>query len=445
MLKSDLNNNLTEEALQRQNINKRLKVASALCLTFITVEVIGGIIAGSLTVLSDAAHLLADLASFAVALAASHLASLPATATYTFGLKRVEALAALFSVSSLALVSVMLAVEAVRRLWLYTAAFGLVESSEDGAAGPDVDGKLMTMIASIGVAVNVALALVLGEEGHSHSHSHSHHGHDGGHSHSHSHENHDEETSIFLKQQENGHVHCTAVLSNRDHGHGHSHDHNVAHCNHNQQHDHQRQHHSHHREYGSTSASDLEVLHCDELPPIADDAARHSEAEPRNINLHAAYLHVLGDLLQSIAVLIAGIVIWFQPTWNIVDPICTILFCMLVAYSTASVFRSSLSVLLEEVPPHLDWNTVYNDIQRVGGVSNVHCLHVWSVSHGTPALSVHVRAADPQQALKDIHAICCKYKIGHSTIQTQSDMDAECITCSVDSDQGKSGTCHDIR
>ena len=70
---------------EQSNVQKRLKIASTLCALFILVEVIGGILAGSLTVLSDAAHLLADLASFIVALAASHYASKPASETYTFG------------------------------------------------------------------------------------------------------------------------------------------------------------------------------------------------------------------------------------------------------------------------------------------------------------------------------------------------------------------------
>ena len=89
----------------------------------------------------------------------------------------------------------------------------------------------------------------------------------------------------------------------------------------------------------------------------------------RNINLQAAYLHVLGDLAQSVAVLIAGLVIWWKPTWQVVDPICTLLFCALVFYSTLGVLRSSISVLLEEVPPHVSWRDVHDDIQAVEGVT----------------------------------------------------------------------------
>ncbi len=168
-------------------------------------EVIGGIIAGSLTVLSDAAHLLADLAGFGVALVASHLASLSATEKHTYGLKLVEALAALFSVSRLALVFVVLAVEAARRIYLFIIDPSNVET---------VDGKVMSAIAAVGVAVNVALAIVLGEGDHvhlpgmelSHDHDHDHdHVHDNHNHHrdAHHHEDHDdhhhEEAGLVMK------------------------------------------------------------------------------------------------------------------------------------------------------------------------------------------------------------------------------------------------------
>ena len=138
------------DSIQREETINRLYKATILCSCFIVVEVAGGILSGSLAVLSDAAHLFADLASFAVAIAASYLASLPATPRYTYGLKRTESLAALFSVTSLVFVSIGLSYKAIERL---------VKPFDEG-----VDGKLMTSIAGIGVAVNVALALVLGED-----------------------------------------------------------------------------------------------------------------------------------------------------------------------------------------------------------------------------------------------------------------------------------------
>ena len=132
---------------------RRLKTASLLCAAFMLVEVVGGLLAGSLAVLSDAAHLAADLSAFVVAISGSHIASLPASTTHTFGLKRTESLAALFSMVSLAILSLGLAVEAIRRMW----------SLHNGGDVARVDGKLMSSIAFIGVIVNVILAYVLGE------------------------------------------------------------------------------------------------------------------------------------------------------------------------------------------------------------------------------------------------------------------------------------------
>ena len=96
--------------------------------------------------------------------------------------------------------------------------------------------------------------------------------------------------------------------------------------------------------------------------------AKHDK---RNVNLRAAYLHVMADLLQSVAVLIAGLIIWLKPEWHILDPIITLGFCMIVFYSTLGVLRSSISVLLEETPPAVNWQTVYDAISAVPNVSNV--------------------------------------------------------------------------
>lgn len=160
------------EKVHRDHVLQKLKIASILCLTFLVVEVVGGIVSGSLSVLSDAAHLAADLSAYLVAIVGSHIASLPATAEYTFGFQRTESIVALFSMVTLLLMSIGLAVEAIRRMW------GLAYSPEEMDI---VDGKLMTLIASIGVVVNISLVLILGtdhvhmpgaDHGHDHSHDH---------------------------------------------------------------------------------------------------------------------------------------------------------------------------------------------------------------------------------------------------------------------------------
>jgi cation diffusion facilitator family transporter len=174
--------------------------------------------------------------------------------------------------------------------------------------------------------------------------------------------------------------------------------------------------------------------------------------QQKNVNLHAAYLHVLGDLLQSVAVLVAGIVIWIQPSWHLVDPVITLFFCAIVFYSTLSVIRSSVAILLEEVPPHISWQQVDHALSNdVPGICRVHDLHIWSISDGIPSLSMHcflkpttttttdAPLPDQQQALRDIHAVCKRFGIQHATIQIQSGNNgdnAECITCPIDEHHG---------
>ena len=171
----------------------------------------------------------------------------------------------------------------------------------------------------------------------------------------------------------------------------------------------------------NSAQNDLIELHSDEVPvPIAPESVR-------NINLHAAYLHVMADLAQSVAVLIAGLVIWVRPDWHIIDPILTLGFAVLVLYSTLGVVRSSISVLLEETPPSISWRKVYEAISRVPNVKNVHDLHIWSISHGQPTLSVHCQTTDPE-ALRKIRDECLVFGISHATIQTQF-WEGPCVTC----------------
>jgi len=355
----------TTEQERRHEVIRKLKTASALCFTFFLVEVIGGFLAGSLAVLSDAAHLAADLSAFVVAILGSHIAALPASEAHTFGLKRTESLAALFSMVSLAILSVGLAIEALRRMYF------ILQGGEDIQP---VNGKLMSQIAFIGVIVNVILAYVLGED----------------------------------------HVHMVGSDTGCDHG-GHDHSHG----------------HGHEETDSLVSpkkggyASVSEAQHTDEIV-----AADHE----RNVNLHAAYLHVLADLAQSVIVFVAGLIIWYKPTWQITDPICTLIFSILVCWSTVSVIRSSLSVLLEEVPPGVQYDEVFDAIKNVTGVSNVHDLHIWSISHGQSCLSVHAAAEDIESAYRDITRLCHKRKITHLTIQLQPATTPDCVTCVDGSD-----------
>jgi len=134
----------------------------------------------------------------------------------------------------------------------------------------------------------------------------------------------------------------------------------------------------------------------------------------------------MGDLAQSLAVFLGGLVIWFKPEWHAIDPILTLVFSGLVLWSTTGVLKSSVSVLLEETPAGIDWQEVYDTIAAVPGVDDVHDLHIWCISHGQTALSVHCTSSD-DQAIGTINEALRRYGILHTTIQVNRGKN--CGTC----------------
>ena len=110
----------------------------------------------------------------------------------------------------------------------------------------------------------------------------------------------------------------------------------------------------------------------------------------QNINVTSAYLHVLGDLLMSVGVIIAAVVIFIKPEWTIADPICTFLFSVIIMFTSVPVFKDCIMVLMEGTPPDVDVEKLENDIIDIVGVEELHDLHLWSISAGKHALSCHI-------------------------------------------------------
>ena len=141
-----------------------------------------------------------------------------------------------------------------------------------------------------------------------------------------------------------------------------------------------------------------------------------------DMNTRAALLHVMGDLLGSVAALIAGAVIYYTG-WTPIDPILSLAICALILYSTLRLLRDALHVLMEGVPGHLDLNTVGHSLARVPGVESVHDLHIWMLSSGTPALSAHVvlvRMSDWTGILDQMRDLLReRYGIEHVTLQPE--------------------------
>ncbi|MBA2350813.1 MAG: cation diffusion facilitator family transporter [Burkholderiales bacterium] len=113
----------------------------------------------------------------------------------------------------------------------------------------------------------------------------------------------------------------------------------------------------------------------------------------RNLNTRAALLHVIGDMIGSVAALVAGAVIYFTG-WLPIDPLLSVLISGLILISTVRLLREALHVLMEGVPAGLQMDSVGAAIASVPSVRRVHDLHIWNISSGQIALSAHLELDD---------------------------------------------------
>jgi len=113
----------------------------------------------------------------------------------------------------------------------------------------------------------------------------------------------------------------------------------------------------------------------------------------QNLNARAALIHVMGDLLSSVAALIAGAVIW-ATGWLLIDPILSLVIAGLILVSTLRLLRETLHVLMEGVPAAVDLEQIGKTLAQVPGVASVHDLHVWGITPESLALSAHLEVDD---------------------------------------------------
>lgn len=276
---------------QHADAGPRLVWALLLTLGFAVVEVGAGFWSGSLALLGDAGHMVTDSASLGLAAFAAWLAKRPPSNRHTYGLGRVETLAALFNVLSMVLVVVAISVAAIHRF---------LEPSA-------VNGEAVTLVAIVGLCINIGVAWLLmqGEQ---------------------------------------------------------------------------------------------------------------------TMNTRGALLHVLGDLLGSVAALLAGAVIVFTG-WTPIDPLLSILICVLVLGSSLRLLREVLGALLEGVPAHLSSEQVGRTLAAVPGVRSVHDLHIWALSSNRVALSAHLVVDSFEQwpaVLAEAKHVLLHEGITHVTLQPES-------------------------
>ena len=320
----------------------KLKIISSVCCTFMIIEFICGYLAGSLAIMSDATHLLSDLAGFLISLFSLIVAMKPADRNFTFGYHRFEVLGALASILIIWALTV----------WLLIAAVGRIRHPNP------IVGFLMVCIAAGGLLFNIIMNRILA---------------------------------------------YNPVVNSMDSGMG---------------------------AIKKSSEDEIEINNDNNLEEnllekkISEEELNHNLKADDNPVIRAAYIHILGDMIQSAGVLLAALIIYFfqdtYPGVRIVDPICTFCFAIVVLCTTFPVSRDCFYVLLESTPRDLDIEALYNDLGSIEGVISVHDIHLWNISIGRPSIALHIICKNPKDTLKIATQTCKNYGIKHCTIQTEA-------------------------
>lgn len=159
--------------------------------------------------------------------------------------------------------------------------------------------------------------------------------------------------------------------------------------------------------------------------------------------MQAAVIHIIGDLVQSIGVIIAGLLIWWAPfdigtfpdpsagnntsapgitNWVYVDPGCTLLFTVIVMFTTVGTTRSIVSQVLLSFPESIDPAKLRDRLKAVKGVVSLHDLHVWQVGQGN-FLTAHVSIRNREESMEILSSLIklcqSEFSIGHSTFQLE--------------------------
>lgn len=280
---------------------RRLSIVLALTAIYMVAEFVGGIWTGSLALLADAGHMLADVAALVLALMAVWFGARPATPLKTFGYYRLEILAALINGVGLVLISFFIFYEAYQR-WF---------------AQPLIRSVPMTLVAAGGLLINGICAFLL-----------------------------------------------------------------------------------------------------------------HRDRE-QDLNVRGAWLHVIGDALGSTGAIIAGVLIMLFG-WTAADSVISVFIGLLIVWSSWHLIREATNVLLEGTPAHINLAAVEAAILETEGVSDVHDLHVWTITSGREALSAHVihgYSISQPLLLKQLRAkLLDRFGVDHLTIQMETlDFEDEAI------------------
>lgn len=145
--------------------------------------------------------------------------------------------------------------------------------------------------------------------------------------------------------------------------------------------------------------------------------------DKENLNMRAAVLHVLGDLLGSVAAIIASVVI-LTTGWMPIDPILSVVVSVIILRAAWRIVVESGHILLEGSPPHVDVDDIAGDlVANVDAVRDIHHVHVWSITQERPMATLHARVAPEADAEKIVAAIKdrlnAEFQIDHATVEIE--------------------------
>ncbi len=272
--------------------SKPLLIALFITLGFAIFEVSGGLLSGSLALLSDAGHMFTDVLALGLSLGAALLTMRKPTKKHTFGFHRVEILVAFVNGITLVVLALIIIIEGVNRF----------------QQPRQVDSSLMLIIALIGLGANLLGMFILREK-------------------------------------------------TKD-----------------------------------------------------------------NLNVKGAYLHMMGDLLSSVGVIVAALLILFFGLVE-ADPIISIVIGLVIIIGAYRLVNQSITILLEAVPEHIDLVEVEQAIEQIEGVESIHDIHAWTLTSGVYAMNIHIIVKDQPVSscsplLREINDMLKgKFQITHTTIQ----------------------------
>lgn len=148
----------------------------------------------------------------------------------------------------------------------------------------------------------------------------------------------------------------------------------------------------------------------------------NSHEHGHSLNVRAAFLHMLGDTLSSVGVIIGAGIIYYTD-WFIVDPVISVMICVLILIWSYKLVMESVDVLLEATPKEINIDRVIESLKQIPGIDDAHDIHIWTITSGMYAMSGHIDTKDmliseTTRLSKEINRILGeKFKIGHTVIQ----------------------------